>query len=77
MGLEYHKASLIIFEKKKNISVRMLEMTSKDSHPKDVSSLSTSPHSSIGSQVWARSVFLSLERFGVFHVTLPKTTHYT
>ena len=53
MGLEYHKASLIIFEtkKKENISVRMLEMTSKDSHPKDVSSLSTSPHSSIGSQV--------------------------
>lgn len=47
-------------ERKENICVRMFQMTSKESHPKDVSYILKPLHSGIGSQVLACSVSLSL-----------------
>lgn len=46
--------------RKENICVRMFEMTSKDSHPKDVSYILKLLHSGIRSQVLACSVSLPL-----------------
>lgn len=63
-------------KRKENICVRMLEMASKESHPKDVSHILIPPHSGTESQVLACSVSLSLT-LQRLHISFSKKINYT